>query len=100
MLNADDYIKKEAIEVLCNHFQSKNPNHAVILFRLKNTFISSDKGNRGICEIKNNQLLQIKNIPNIEKKENKFLSEENEIDGNLFTSMNVWGFHPSIFHYF
>lgn len=100
IVNADDYCGIEALQKLYNHFNRESKNYAMIAFRLKNTFTSSKIGNRGVCEIQNNKLKQIKEICHIEKINDRFIIGEQELNPNTYVSMNVWGFNSSIFLYF
>lgn len=100
ILNADDYYGKKALKTLYNHFYEKREEHAMMMYHLKNTFTTSNLGNRGICLEENGKLLKINETFHIQKIGDQFQTETEILDPNTFVSVNLFGFHPSIFSLF
>ena len=97
VINADDYYGFNSLKELYDKF---NSDVAIVAFELKNTVFNDHPVNRGICEIENDKLVDIKETSNIIKKDNKFYKEDMELDPNTYISMNLWGFKPEILTYF
>lgn len=100
ILNADDYYGKKALETLYNHFYQGRKEQAMVMYHLKNTFTTSNLGNRGVCLEENGKLLKIKETFHIQKIDNQFQTETEVLDPNIYVSMNLFGFHPSVFSLF
>ena len=104
--NADDYYGRGAFKALINFFKSdgflkSDTVHAVVGYLLKNVVSPYGPVARGICEEKNGFLKTIVETKNIEvENDNIYYTKENNkytLDNNTLTSMNLWGYHPSIF---
>jgi UTP-glucose-1-phosphate uridylyltransferase len=103
-INADDFYGAEAYKVIAGFLTSSvTPDkYAMIGYQLNNTLSEFGTVSRGICVTdKNNQLTKITETHKIRKEGNRILCEsgnqEVELTGNESASMNIWGFHPSIF---
>lgn len=99
VLNADDYYGKEALQKLYDHFKNYNNEHAIVTYYLKNTFVSSNTGNRGVCYVKDGILTKIEETYHINKIGDEFKTDDKILDPNTLVSMNLWGFNQSIFKY-
>jgi hypothetical protein len=69
---------------------------------LKNTLSDFGHVSRGVCKINDkNELIEITERTQIELKDNKIIANDNgndlELDGEVFCSMNFWGFTPDVF---
>lgn len=97
VINADDYYGYNSLKELYDKF---NSDAAIVAFELKNTVFNDHPVNRGVCEILNDKLVNIKETSNILKKNDKFYQNDIELDPNTYISMNLWGFKPEILEYF
>lgn len=104
--NADDYYGRSAFKALYDFFNGedflKHKNiHAVVGYLLKNVVSPYGPVARGICEEDNGYLKSIIETKKIGIEGNAIVSiEENNkytLNENTLTSMNLWGYHPSIF---
>lgn len=104
-LNADDFYGKEAYQVMAD-FLSKYAApelFSMVGYHLKNTLSDFGSVSRGICNVNmEGNLEKIVETTQIFKKEKQILSKEKDgsetvLSGNEVVSMNIWGFHPSIF---
>ena len=69
-------------------------------YLLKNTLSDNGGVSRGICVINpDNKLIEVKETYNIAKVGDIILSSNGVLKDNSIASMNMWGFHPSIFDY-
>lgn len=104
VINADDYYGRECFEFLYNHLSNvdiRNADYSMIGYRLKNTLSKYGSVTRGICQVEDNNLVQISDLPHIEVSGNNITYERDgyigNLDPNAMTSMGVWGFTPTIF---
>lgn len=100
VINADDYYGKEAFKQLHNYiidsetFEDKF-NFCMAGFILSNTLSENGTVTRGICKInKDGFLLECNETKNIQKKEDKVISDLGEISESSYVSMNMWGLTP------
>lgn len=99
IVNADDYYGKEAYKQIYDGLQKGK--NCTVVYQLQNTFFSKGTVNRGVCRLEDQHLSKVIETYNISKENNNFFVEENgirkEIEANTLVSMNIWGFHPSVF---
>ena len=106
VINADDYYGKEAFSKLHDYLANTMKNNADRLdmcmagFKLVNTLSDNGGVTRGICEVKEGYLSDIKETYDI-KLENKKISAK-DFDGNkrevsidAYVSLNMWGLPPA-----
>ncbi len=104
-INADDFYGAEAYQEIAKYLTKsiKIDKYAMVGYELNNTLSDFGSVSRGICVTNEiNQLTKITETHKIRKENNQVLCEsENketiELTGKESTSMNFWGFHPSIF---
>ena len=103
-INADDFYGKEAYQTLADYLKnSVSDNHyCMVGYRLDKTLSDHGSVARGICQTDGmNHLIDIDEITQIEKESNKIVyfkgEEKHLLSGNELVSMNIWGFHPSLF---
>lgn len=99
IINADDYYSFDALKKLYDHLENNDTN-ATVAYKLKNTFITSNTGNRGVIKKNGEYLEKIEETYNIVKDSNEFKSNGNHIDSNALVSMNIWGFKKDVFNFF
>lgn len=101
VINADDYYGKSAFKSMYNELKKQSGEYAMVGFKLKNTLTDNGTVSRGICEVKDDYLLNVTEYTKI--KDNKFYDDNGEYAGDLnpngLVSMNFWGLLPDIFDY-
>lgn len=104
-LNADDFYGKNAYKVMADFLTSSkiDTEYSMVGYRLKNTLSDFGSVSRGICSVNElGNLVKIVETTKIFKKGNAAVSinennKEVALTGNENTSMNIWGFKPSVF---
>jgi NDP-sugar pyrophosphorylase family protein len=102
VINADDFYGQEAFQSLSRFFENdKNGDHAMVGYTLKNVLSEHGSVSRGCGETDNQGYLKsVVERTTIVKEAGKILSKEKDGDVVMSpetpTSMNFWGFHPSI----
>jgi MobA-like NTP transferase domain len=101
--NADDVYSEVAMGLLARQLGSGRDEHALIGYRLRATVATEDPVTRGICEIDaEGYLVGLTERRKIIRQGNgeTFTSEDGvvpvSLDGELPTSVNLWGFQPAI----
>jgi len=108
MVNADDFYGRESFEKMAEFLRTHSQyglvdEYAMVGFLLKNTVSIHGTVSRGICETdEHNYLTSVVEFPKIMLKDKKIvyiddLDEEYSLTGEEMTSMNMWGFSPTIF---
>jgi UTP-glucose-1-phosphate uridylyltransferase len=103
VINADDFYGHEAFESLATYFQNDTENaHAMVGYTLKNVLSEYGSVSRGCGETDaQGYLTTVVERTTIVKENSKIISKEKEGDRELSpetpTSMNFWGFYPSMF---
>lgn len=105
VINADDYYGKEAFNKIYQFLNKKEQNeyqYCMAGFILGNTLSDNGSVTRGICKVNDNGILEdIVETSGIVSVGNSAVAEkagENIIiDLNSVVSMNMWGFHTSLF---
>ena len=101
--NADDVYSEAAMGLLARQLGSGRDEHALIGYRLRATVATDDPVTRGICEVDGDgYLVGLTERRMIVRRGNgeTFSSEDGVepvvLDGELPTSVNLWGFQPAI----
>jgi dTDP-glucose pyrophosphorylase len=107
VINADDYYGPYAFRVMqkyLSHSSKINKDHyAMVGYILRNTLSEYGHVSRGICEVDKEMLLKkVTERTKIKKVDNGAMFVDAEgteylLQGDEVVSMNLWGFHPSIF---
>jgi choline kinase len=102
VINADDFYGREAFQSVADFFQQETSGvHAMVGYTLKNVLSEHGSVSRGCGDRDENGFLKsvVERIT-IVKENGKIISKEKdgdiEMDPETPTSMNFWGFHPSI----
>jgi CTP:molybdopterin cytidylyltransferase MocA len=105
--NADDIYGEAAMGLLAGQLTSGADEHALIGFRLRSTVATDDPVTRGICEVDGSGhlvALTERRMVTRQEKGQIFTSDDGrgprELDGDLPTSVNLWGFRPAIWEVF
>jgi NDP-sugar pyrophosphorylase family protein len=102
-INADDFYGKDAFLSVAEFFQNeKAGHHAMVGFTLRNVLSDHGSVSRGVGETDaDGYLTSVVERTTIVKENGKIIAKEKDGDLELSpeapTSMNFWGFHPSIF---
>jgi NDP-sugar pyrophosphorylase family protein len=105
VINADDFYGRAAFEAVFNFFkQDTKGEHALVGYTLKNVLSDYGSVSRGVGEEDSQGYLKaVVERTKIVKENGKIISKESDGDvvltGEEKTSMNFWGFQPSIFDY-
>ena len=100
VINADDFYGRDAFVKLHERLISLGRGEgAMVAYRLKNTVSLNGSVTRGICLADGEMLTGIKETYSIVVDKGGAISdgEGNTLDGNSLVSMNMWGFHASVF---
>lgn len=103
VINADDFYGREAFQSVSNFFTNeKNGSHAMVGYLLKNVLSEYGSVSRGCGETDaDGNLTTVVERTTIVKENGKIVSKEKEgdrvLNENTPTSMNFWGFQPSLF---
>jgi hypothetical protein len=102
VINADDHYGRESFRVLSDHFRAGSEDSALVGFRLRNTLSDFGPVKRGLCAISHGTLLSVTELEQIEPDGEavKYLGADGvsrHLTGDEIVSMNMWGFHPTIF---
>jgi len=101
VINADDFYGLDAFAATANFFKNESSAHAMVGYTLKNVLSDHGSVSRGCGERDANGFLKsVVERTTIVKENGKIISKEKEgdrvMDPETPTSMNFWGFHPSI----
>lgn len=107
VINADDYYGANSFEVLGRYLgQVTEPGkYSMVGFHLNKTLSESGGVSRGICSTGSNDFLTaVEEHHNIIEENGRIMGnnsagERHVLDGDAYTSMNMWGFTPDIFEY-
>jgi NDP-sugar pyrophosphorylase family protein len=102
VINADDFYGQEAFKNVAVFFKSSNNDHALVGYTLKNVLSDFGSVSRGVGEEDaSGYLTSVVERTNVSRVDGKIIAKEKDGDVELNleakTSMNFWGFHPSIF---
>ena len=98
LINCDDFYGKEAFLLMAKNLKKNSAKNTffMIAYQVKNTLTPSGTVSRGICNVKENNLLKIEEVTAIQQKNNEIFAKEKKINPNSLVSMNFWGFTPAI----
>jgi NDP-sugar pyrophosphorylase family protein len=102
-INADDFYGKDAFASVANYFKNDTTGaHAMVGFTLSNVLSEHGSVSRGVGEQDADGYLQsVVERTTIVQEQGKVISKETTgdrvLDPSAPTSMNFWGFHPSVF---
>jgi dTDP-glucose pyrophosphorylase len=107
VINADDYYGPNSFKVMKNYLSDSSTindtHYAMVGFILRNTLSEHGHVARGVCQADKNMLLQkVTECTKIKKQGTGavFIDDQNRehiLNGDEIVSMNLWGFHPSVF---
>ena len=100
VINADDFYGAEAFSIMHDRLVELNEGEAtMVAYKLENTVSLNGAVTRGICSVKDGKLDGVKETYKITVDATGRISdsEQGELDGSALVSMNMWGFHPSVF---
>jgi hypothetical protein len=104
VINADDFYGAQSFELLAAHLKPGNRNYAMVGFVLRNTLSEFGSVARGVCQLKDDRLDNVREILGIEKHGGaaRFKNGTGEfhlLSGDEMVSMNMWGFNPGVFNH-
>lgn len=105
VINADDFYGQEAFQAVARFFKEETQgHHALVGYTLKNVLSDYGSVSRGVGEEDaNGYLTSVVERTNVSRENGKIIAKEKDGDLELSpeakTSMNFWGFYPSIFPY-
>jgi dTDP-glucose pyrophosphorylase len=107
VINADDFYGTQSFQVLANFLnqsqETKIPEYALVGFLLRKTLSEFGSVSRGVCQCDDtNYLIKVEERTKISQKDGKIFDTDADgniltLSGNEMTSMNMWGFMPSVF---
>lgn len=103
VINADDFYGRDAFINIYNFLKQvpEGEHYAMIGYVLENTLSSNGTVTRGVCEVKDDFLVDIDEKTQIKEIDNTIICKGDRryirLKKNATVSMNVWGFTPSIF---
>jgi NDP-sugar pyrophosphorylase family protein len=104
VINADDYYGQGAFQLLADALRDQDPSGldlVLIGYPLKNTVSTHGTVSRGMCEVKEGQLVSVTECHEIQPVEGGIEVHRNGtpevVDGSQLVSMNTWGFTPAVF---
>ena len=104
VINADDFYGPSAFQILADSLNEKDPTSLELVlvgYPLKNTVSTNGTVSRGMCEVKDGQLVSVTECHEIRPVEEGIeVNREGTVqvvDGNQLVSMNTWGFTPALF---
>ena len=101
VITADDYYGASSFLLLADHFKKHN-SWAMVGYPIINTLSDQGGVNRGVCQVKNNQLVDVVEYLNI-RLENTQIAGDNPqgnravIADDALGSMSFWGITPALF---
>jgi NDP-sugar pyrophosphorylase family protein len=105
VINADDFYGKDSFASVAKFFaQDNSGSHAMVGYTLKNVLSEHGSVSRGVGETdQDGNLKSVVERTTIVVENGKIISKEKDGDLQLSpeapTSMNFWGFHPSMFDF-
>lgn len=107
VINADDFYGAESFRVLGKYLseEATSGKYSMVGFNLNKTLSESGGVSRGICSTdSDNYLTTVEEHHNILMEEGIIKGDNSDgvrctLNGNNYTSMNMWGFTPDVFDY-
>lgn len=107
VINSDDYYGRNAFETLGKHLSSINNDsteHAMVGYVLEKTMSRNGSVSRGVCTVKDENLVSIVENLKIYFEDGKVVSDmggtKEILTGKETVSMNLFGFSPKVFEEF
>ncbi len=111
VINADDFYGRKAFKAMAKFLQrpgfkapgkESKPEYALVGYRLKQTLSDFGPVCRGLCQLQDGEIIDIREMKHIEKTEKGARARLEDgrwldLEGEEVVSMNFWGFDPSIF---
>jgi len=104
VINADDFYGPGAFKLLADALSERNPqslNLILVGYPLKNTVSENGTVSRGMCEVKDGELVSVTECHDIRPVAGGIeVNREGTVevvDGTQLVSMNTWGFTPALF---
>ncbi len=104
LINADDFYGTDGFVKLAHFLKNSKANeYAMCGFLLKNTVSENGSVSRGVCACNSeNKLVEVIEHTKLITESGKYYScfddgEKQELSADTIVSMNMWGFHPSLF---
>jgi NDP-sugar pyrophosphorylase family protein len=105
VINADDFYGQEAFQAVAKFFREETQgHHALVGYTLKHVLSDYGSVSRGVGEEDaEGYLTSVVERTNVSRENGKIIAKEKdgdiELNPEAKTSMNFWGFYPSIFPY-
>ena len=94
VINADDYYGRHAFTEMAQYLKGEPTDYCMTGFRLKNTLSENGSVSRGVCEVKDGNLVRVVEHTNI--RDCNYSEDEGKtwkkLDENTVVSMNLWCF--------
>lgn len=100
IINGDDYYGQDAFEKLYYTLMRDvdKTHYAMIGYELENTLSKNGGVSRGICQVKQGNLISVQECTNILQKDGHLTCDQNiELTDKQIVSMNMWAFSKDIF---
>ncbi len=106
VINADDFYGKSAFKVVADYMKGNQDTlqgkNCMAGYLLKNTLSEHGAVSRGVCKVNDQkELIEITERTKIGWNDQKIIADDNgndlELEGNVYVSMNFWGFTPEVF---
>lgn len=101
--NADDVYGEPAMKMLLDHIGARAREHSLIAYLLKSTVPSNDPVTRGICEVsEEGYLIGLTERREVQRRDQGDTLVSNDgrepvlLADSALTSVNLWGFQPTI----
>lgn len=101
--NADDFYGRAAYEHMAAFLMTAGPEDgALVGFDLGATLSANGTVSRGVCQVKDGKLVEVKERTKLKQAADKVVDELSGESFELGTpvSMNFWGFHPAVLAHF
>ncbi len=106
VVNADDFYGRDSFQVMSNFLSEKaaTSHYCMVGFVLKNTLSKNGSVSRGVCSMDASNMLQdVVERTKIQRDEGQVVyvdqTTKYPLSEEALVSMNLWGFHPSIFEH-
>lgn len=101
--NADDLYGRDAMLALGNHLRTVGTN-CLVGFRLDRALVGDQPVTRGVCQVRDGQLVAITERREVQLSTSGFISDDGLLPRGLEpdtrVSMNLWGFAPEMWKIF
>jgi hypothetical protein len=104
VINADDFYGRDSFAALARALlrrRNEERSYVLVGFGLANTLSEHGAVSRGVCDVRNGQLIQVTERTKIERRGGPIVAD---VDGQMVplaedtvVSMNMWGFTPALF---